>query len=63
MTSTGTTRRYYPRPLWAWPRGIEWLHRCKGISTALQARGFSVDEAAGVMDANFLRVLTRIWGS
>jgi membrane dipeptidase len=59
----GYDERYYPRPPWVWPRGIEWLHRCKDISPALQARGFSADEAAGVMGTNFLRVLTTIWGS
>jgi len=46
-----------------WPRGIEGLHQCRGISPALQARGFSADEAAGIMGMNFLRVLTAIWGS
>ena len=59
----GYDERYYPRPPWEWPRGIEWLHQCKDISTALQARGFSPDEAAGIMGTNFLHVLARIWGS
>ena len=59
----GYDERYYPRPPWVWPRGIEWLHQCRGISPALQARGFSADEAAGIMGMNFLRVLTAIWGS
>ena len=59
----GYDERYYPRPPWVWPRGIEWLHQCGGISAALQARGFSPDEAAGIMGGNFLRVLARIWGS
>lgn len=59
----GYDERYYPRPPWVWPRGIEWLHQCSNISPALQARGFSPDEAAGVMGTNFLRVLTTIWGS
>jgi membrane dipeptidase len=59
----GYDERYYPRPPWVWPRGIEWLHQCGGISPALQARGFSPDEAAGVMGMNFLRVLATIWGS
>ena len=48
---------------WAWPRGIEWLHQCGRISPALQARGFSAGEAAGIMGENFLRVLATIWGS
>ncbi len=59
----GYDERYYPRPPWVWPRGIEWLHQCRDIAAALQARGFSPDEAAGIMGANFLRVLARIWGS
>jgi membrane dipeptidase len=59
----GYDERYYPRPPWVWPRGIEWLHQCSGISPALQARGFSLDEAAGIMGTNFLNVLARIWGS
>jgi membrane dipeptidase len=59
----GYDERYYPRPPWVWPRGIEWLHQCGGISQALQARGFSPHEAAGVMGTNFLRVLATIWGS
>jgi membrane dipeptidase len=59
----GYDERYYPRPPWTWPRGIEWLHQCGGISLALQARGFSLDEAAGVIGLNFLRALATIWGS
>lgn len=59
----GYDERYYPRPPWTWPRGIEWLHQCAGISPALQSRGFSPEEAAGIMGRNFLRVLTTIWGS
>ena len=59
----GYDETYYPRPPWVWPRGIEWLHQCSGISAALQARGFSADEAAGIMGMNFLRVLARIRGS
>jgi membrane dipeptidase len=59
----GYDEKYYPRPPWVWPRGIEWLHQCGDISPALQARGFSPGDAAGVMGENFLRVLTTIWGS
>lgn len=59
----GYDERYYPWPPWTWPRGIEWLHQCAGISPALQSRGFSPEEAAGIMGRNFLRVLTTIWGS
>jgi membrane dipeptidase len=59
----GYDPEYYPRPPWVWPRGIEWLHQSRDISPALQARGFSADEAAGVMGSNFLRVLNTIWGS
>jgi hypothetical protein len=35
----GYDETYYPRPPWVWPRGIEWLHQCSGMSAALQARG------------------------
>jgi len=59
----GYDERYYPRPPWVWPRGVEWLHQCGGIALALRARGFSPDEVAGIMGMNFLRVLTTIWGS
>jgi len=59
----GYDERYYPRPPWVWPRGIEWLHQCGDIAPALRARGFSPSETAGVMGANFLRALTTIWGS
>jgi membrane dipeptidase len=59
----GYDEAYYPRPPWAWPHGIEWLHQSSDISPALQARGFSPDEATGIMGMNFLRVLTTIWGS
>jgi membrane dipeptidase len=58
----GYDEKYYPRPPWVWPRGIEWFHQCHDISQALQTRGFSSDEAAGVMGRNFLRVLGTIWG-
>jgi membrane dipeptidase len=58
----GYDERYYPRPPWIWPSGIEWLHHCKDIAPALQARGFSANEAAGIMGTNFLRALTAIWG-
>jgi membrane dipeptidase len=59
----GYDERYYPRPPWTWPAGIEWYHQCRDISAALQARGFSAAEAAGVMGGNFLRVLAAIWGA
>lgn len=59
----GYDPRYYPRPPWVWPRGIESLGECRNLPAALQARGFSPDEVAGVMGANFLRTLTTIWGS
>jgi membrane dipeptidase len=58
----GYDERYYPRPPWTWPRGIEWLHQCAAIAPALRARGFSRQEATGIMGTNFLRALTTIWG-
>jgi membrane dipeptidase len=59
----GYDESLYPRPPWVWPRGIEWLHQCRDIYPALRGRGFSPDEAAGIMGTNFLNVLARIWGS
>ena len=59
----GYDERYYPRPPWTWPSGIQGLHECGSIAPALQARGFSPGEVAGIRGANFLRVLTTIWGS
>jgi membrane dipeptidase len=44
----GYDERYYPRPPWTWPRGIECLRQCGSIGPALRARGFSAAEAAGV---------------
>jgi membrane dipeptidase len=59
----GYDERYYPRPPWTWPRGIEWLHQTASIGPALRQRGFSPAEVAGIVGSNFLRVLTTIWGS
>jgi membrane dipeptidase len=59
----GYDERYYPRPPWTWPSGIQGLHECGSIAPALQARGFSPGEVAAIRGANFLRVLTTIWGS
>jgi membrane dipeptidase len=59
----GYDERYYPRPPWTWPRGIEWLDQCASIGPALRQRGFSPAETAGILGSNFLRVLTTIWGS
>ncbi len=58
----GYEERLYPKPPWVWPRGIEWLHRCRNIYPALRGRGFSRGEAVGVMGTNFLNVLATIWG-
>jgi membrane dipeptidase len=58
----GYDERYYPRPPWTWPRGVEWLHQCAAIAPALRARGFSPQEATGIMGISFFRALTTIWG-
>jgi membrane dipeptidase len=59
----GYDERYYPRPPWVWPRGIEWLHQARNVAPALQARGFTPAEVTGIMGMNFLRALATIWGS
>jgi membrane dipeptidase len=59
----GYDERYYPRPPWTWPRGIEWLDKCAAIAVTLRRRGFSEPEITGIMGENFLRVLTDIWGA
>lgn len=58
----GYDERYYPRPPWTWPHGIQWLHQCAAIAPTLGARGFSPQETTGIMGTNFLRALTTIWG-
>jgi membrane dipeptidase len=58
----GYDERYYPRPPWVWPEGLEWLHRTRAIAPALAARGFTPAEVDGVLGGNFLRVLADIWG-
>jgi microsomal dipeptidase-like Zn-dependent dipeptidase len=37
--------------------------QCANIIAALQARGSSPAETAGIKDANFLRAFTATWGS
>lgn len=59
----GDDERYYSRPPWTWPRGIEWLDQCGRIGPALQRRAFSAAEATGIMGANSLGVLAENWGS
>jgi membrane dipeptidase len=59
----GYDERYYPRPPWVWPAGIAWWEDTADIPAALNARGFSDAEVAGVMGENFLRVLRDIWGA
>lgn len=59
----GYDERYYPRPPWTWPRGIEWLDKCANIAVTLRGRGFAEPEITGIMGENFLRVLAGIWDS
>jgi membrane dipeptidase len=59
----GYDERYYPRPPWIWPEGLEWLHQARNIASALASRGFTPAEVDGILGGNFLRVLAAIWGS
>ena len=53
--------RYYPRPPWIWPAGIEDETKVRSIAPALERRGFSPSEVAGIMGENFMRAFEEIW--
>jgi len=53
--------RYYPRPPWVWPTGIEDQSQVPNVATALAQRGFSTSDVAGVMGENFMRVFADVW--
>lgn len=59
----GYDERYYPRPPWTWPHGLQSVADTGNIVPALSRAGFSATEIAGVMGGNFLRALTTIWGA
>jgi membrane dipeptidase len=54
--------RYYPRPPWTWPPGIETHAEVPSLRSALLSAGFSPAEAEGIMGENFLRVFAHSWG-
>jgi membrane dipeptidase len=58
----GYDERYYPRPPWIWPSGIESHAQVPSLRAALLAKGFSAGEADGILGENFLRVFAQTWG-
>lgn len=57
----GYDERYYPRPPWTWPVGISWWDDAGNVAPALRRRGFSDDEASGIMGENFMRAFAQTW--
>jgi membrane dipeptidase len=57
----GYDERYYPRPPWVWPKGIEWWQDTRNIRAALLDGGFGPDEVDGIMGENFLRAFGSAW--
>ena len=45
----GYDKRYYPRPPWAWPKGLEWWEDVKNLRSVLAHRGFHENQIDGVM--------------
>jgi membrane dipeptidase len=58
----GYDERYYPRPPWTWPAGIESHADVPRLRQALEEVGFSRQETEGILGENFLRVFARTWG-
>ena len=59
----GYDERYYPRPPWIWPAGLESHADVPGLRAALEQVGFSEEETAGILGENFLRVFAEVWGA
>lgn len=59
----GYDERYYPRPPWTWPAGIESHADVPNLRAALGDVGFSTAEIDGILGENFLRVFADTWGS
>jgi membrane dipeptidase len=57
----GYDERYYPRPPWTWPAGIESHADVPRLREALEEVGFSRQETDGILGENFLRVFARTW--
>jgi membrane dipeptidase len=58
----GYDERYYPRPPWIWPAGIESHADVPRLREALERVGFSGRETEGILGENFLRVFAHSWG-
>ena len=58
----GYDERIYPKPPWVWPSGIASFGDVANVPEALDHRGFSAPEIAGIMGGNFLRVFRERWG-
>src|SRR5215213_5686178 len=59
----GYDPRYYPRPPWTWPTGLDdFFLAAPTITAALKLRGYTDDEVRGILGENFLRVFVQIWG-
>jgi len=58
----GYDPRWYPRPPWVYPDGIRGFADFQRLRPALEKRGFSRAEVAGILGGNFLRVFERVWG-
>jgi membrane dipeptidase len=60
----GYDPRFYPRPPWTWPTGLErFFVDVPNVAAGLRTRGFGENEVNGIMGENFLRVFERIWGA
>lgn len=59
----GYDERWYPKPPWQWPAGIEDWTKANRIPDALRRRGFGDSEIAGIMGQNFLRAFRARWGA
>ncbi len=59
----GYDERYYPRPPWTWPTGIETHAAVPSLRAALENVGFSREETDGILGENFLRVFATAWDS
>jgi membrane dipeptidase len=57
----GYDPRWYPRPPWVYPDGIRSFAQFQNLRLALDRRGFSAAEVAGILGGNFLRVFESLW--
>jgi membrane dipeptidase len=59
----GYDERFYPRPPWQYPIGIEGFPHIPNVTAGLKARGFTEQHIAGILGENFLRVFQTVWGA